>query len=47
MKLISVKFWIAHKPLNVNENASYPASGLEILAAPHYAKEINQKASEI
>jgi len=31
----------------VNENASYPASGLEILSAPHYTKEINQKAREI
>lgn len=31
----------------MNENASYPASGVEILSAPHYTKEIHQKASEI
>ena len=31
----------------MNENASYPASGLEILSPPHDRKEINQKAREI
>ena len=30
----------------MNENASYPASGLEILSAPHCRKEINQKARD-